>query len=95
MNFYNKKLFDFIYCSVLEDGGDGDATIIFKQQDHKVVASEFQEWLKDNSCFSWTRKDREEGIVLHHDQESFFLTNERWDKNPPERFNPERMLVVY
>ena len=31
----NKLLFDWIYHSILEEGGDGDAVIGFKHQNYK------------------------------------------------------------
>lgn len=93
MKFDNIKLFEFIYESVIQDGGDGDATMIFQYQDHKVVADEFEIWLKTNSLIGWHRTNNEKDVVFSNHTENFMLTNERWDKNPI--FSPERLLVIY
>lgn len=72
----NQKLFDFIYEAVLDEGGDGDATLVFQLQDRNVVADEFEQFLAKQKLQPWHRVNRENEIIIYHDFESFCLTNQ-------------------
>lgn len=75
----NEKLFEFIYESVLGEGGDGDMAVVLTERSHRDVANEFEEFLKNKSSHHvWSRRDiplvaGPEGgdIVFWSDQESY------------------------
>ena len=72
----NTKLFEFIYESVISDGGDGDCAVAFTAQDHKVVADEFEKFLATKPFGCWQRTNQEDGDVIFSDQqESFTFSN--------------------
>ena len=67
----NKLLFDWIYHSIIEEGGDGDAVIGFKHQNYKEVAEYF------SSLFpkSWIMDIKEDHIIFYDHMESLILTD--------------------
>ena len=67
----NIKLFDWIYETVMGDGGDGDAVIGFMLQDYKVVAEEFREYFPA----SWEMVIRYNEITFVDQQEYITLTS--------------------
>lgn len=72
----NIKLFEYIYESVLESGGDGDVAVVFTAQNHRVVADEFEKFLKTKPFGCWQRTNQEDGDVVFYDQqESFVFSN--------------------
>jgi hypothetical protein len=71
----NAKLFEFIYESVISDGGDGDLAVVFTTQDHRVAADQFEKFLATKSG-RWNRENLENGDVVFWDnQESFVFSN--------------------
>ena len=72
---YNNKLFEYIYHSVREEGGDGDIIVGFRTQNYLQVADEFEIWLK-TKLGTWTRDNQEDCIVFTDNQEYFVFTNE-------------------
>jgi hypothetical protein len=72
----NTKLFEFIYETVINEGGDGDLALVLTAQDHLVVADQFEEFLATNPFGCWQRTNRSDGSVLFwNNQESFILSN--------------------
>ena len=67
----NIKLFDWIYETVMGDGGDGDAVIGFMLQDYKVVAEEFREYFPA----SWEMVIGYNEIIFVDQQEYITLTS--------------------
>lgn len=70
-----KNLFEYMWHSVTSEGGDGDMTVVFLQQDYRAVADKFQEFLNQKPFGTWNRRDREKAIDFWLDQESFTLTS--------------------
>jgi len=87
----NQLLFQFIYQSVIEEGGDGDAVIGFLAQDYSLVANEFEIFLKDNSEICWAKQQTEKYIVFENYEESFIFTD---CKSFPEIPNYSHRLLV-
>ena len=76
MTTINEKLFDYIYYSVGSEGGDGDLALVLIEQDHRVIAAEFEMYLARQPYGNWSRNDLENGdIVFGRDQESFVIAN--------------------
>ena len=72
----NTKLFDFIYETVNNEGGDGDLALVLTAQDHRIVADQFELYLKNNSVVGWGRQTVDDGdIIFFHDQETFIFSN--------------------
>ena len=74
----NTKLFDFIYETVIGEGGDGDLALVLTAQDHRIVADQFQQYLLEHHSkwAGWQRDNRPDGdIVFWQDQESFIFSN--------------------
>lgn len=70
----NELLFDFIYQSVIEEGGDGDIVVGFIHQNYISVTEEFESFLLKKPC-KWTKKQHEDHIIFFNDQEFFIFTN--------------------
>jgi len=66
----NRKLFDWAFQVIVEEGGDGDCVIGFKAQDYREVAKEFRNYFPS----SWKMWDRKDSIVFHDNQEYMALT---------------------
>jgi hypothetical protein len=66
----NRKLFDWVYQVVIEEGGDGDCVIGFKAQDYREVAKEFRKYFPP----SWKMWERKDSVVFHDNQEYVVLT---------------------
>jgi len=72
----NTKLFEFIYESVISDGGDGDLSLVLTAQDHRTVADQFEKFLATKPFGCWERTNQENGDVTFLDgQESFTISN--------------------
>ena len=70
----NTKLFEFIYESVISDGGDGDLALV--SSNHIELANQFEAFLKSKPYGNWSRKDLDNGdIVFWDNQESFVFSN--------------------
>lgn len=73
----NAKLFEFIYESVIEEGGDGDCTVVLMIQKAKDVADEFEKFLGEKEHY-FSRNDFDNRVTFCSNgmQESFTFTNE-------------------
>jgi hypothetical protein len=70
----NTKLFEFIYESVISEGGDGDLALV--SSNHIELADQFETFLKTKPHGNWSRKDLDDGdIVFWDNQESFVFSN--------------------
>jgi hypothetical protein len=67
----NQLLFDWIYRSIIDEGGDGDAVIGFTHQDYKEVAKQFRSLFPE----SWVMETKENHIIFYDDMESLILTD--------------------
>jgi len=70
----NTKLFEFIYESVISDGGDGDLTVV--SSNHIELADQFEAFIKTKPYHNWSRKNLDDGDIIFWDnQESFVFSN--------------------
>jgi hypothetical protein len=67
----NKKLFDWIYGVIIEEGGDGDAVIGFMIQDYYKVAAEMRQYFPE----SWNMEIGDDNITFTDNQEYITLTS--------------------
>lgn len=76
----NDKLFNWIYSSVISEGGDGDLVIGFTHQDYVVVAKEFKSWLWQTTD-TMKMEIKENHVLFVDNQEYIVFTNkENFDK---------------
>lgn len=80
----NKKIIDLLFCSVISEGGDGDALWLSKHtplDEVKVLITEYD--IENNTGWSIENK-REDLLIWGRDQEAVFITNKRdvFDKQP-------------
>lgn len=68
----NEKLFEYAVHSMRESGGDGDTTVLLKQQLVEDVAKEFEEWAKTN----WSTVEKKvtaSGVLFSEEQEGVYF----------------------
>lgn len=72
----NTKLFEFVYDTVISEGGDGDCAVVLELQDHKAVSDQFEIFLKTKPHGNWQRENRENRDIGFWDQqESIVFSN--------------------
>lgn len=83
--FKNSKtqLFELLVNSCLSEGGDGDSVLICDE--YKRAANDFDQWLKDNNDFYWTR----DGECFYNNQECIHF------KEKPTNVAPTEIKVWY
>jgi len=88
----NTKLFEFIYESVISDGGDGDLALV--SSNHIELANQFEAFLKTKPYGNWwSRKDLDDGDIIFWDShESFVFSNHdhfcSWSDSDLRKSNP-------
>ena len=75
----NTKLFQFIFDAVIDEGGDGDISVVVQLQDSNLVANQFFEWVVKNNppdYQSWNINKRDNYVCVWRDMESFSFSDE-------------------
>ncbi len=83
----NLKMFDWIYNSLVSEGGDGDIVVGFTHQNYKAVADLFEEWIKCNSRFPFNRNNKGTYVEFVDNQEYIIFTNKE-NFNLIENYGP-------
>jgi hypothetical protein len=74
------KLFEFLYETVIEEGGDGDAVVI--SENYEQYAEEFDAWQKLNS-YNWKKQSTEGVIGFTDNQEAITFCSIEEGKHLP------------
>lgn len=82
----NTRLFDWVYHTVLGEGGDGEAIVSFTIQDYRVVARQFQDFLS-TKLGNWKMEEHPDHVL--------FIDNQEWIVIAGKDFGPGQHTLTY
>lgn len=69
---YVEDLFEWMYKHVIDDGGDGDATLVCKN--YLETAENFKRWAEVNKSVQWTfEHNKDKKTAVYYDNQEAFI----------------------